>query len=72
VNLHNVREDLKHTLHRSELSQEAFAAKYDLSYSWINKFLNGHINNPRLDSLTGLEAAIAREQSDQKRNGAAR
>lgn len=58
MNLHNLREDLQAALKASELSQVEFAARYGLSYSWVNKFLNGAADNPRLSSLTQLEAAI--------------
>lgn len=61
MNLHNVRKDLADTLRRTGLTQYEFAVKHDLSYSWINKFLNEKAANPRLNHLLELTAAIKRE-----------
>jgi transcriptional regulator with XRE-family HTH domain len=47
------------------LTQEEFARLHGLSYSWINKFLKGHADNPRFNSLTELQAAIEKERSRQ-------
>lgn len=64
MNLHNIRTALADTLHARKLSQVEFAAKHGLSYSWINKFLMGHADNPRLSSLSQLEAAIEAERAE--------
>jgi transcriptional regulator with XRE-family HTH domain len=63
MNLHNVRKDLRDVLHESRLSQFEFAERHRLSYSWINKFLNGIADNPRLNSLNDLQAAIEKERA---------
>lgn len=44
------------------LSQVRFAEKHGLSYSWINKFLNDVADNPRLNTLNDLQAAIEKEK----------
>ena len=62
MNLHNVQKDLGYVLRERGLSQVEFAKIHGLSYSWINKFLNGKAKNPRLNSLMDLEAAIAIER----------
>lgn len=63
MNLHNVQKDLREVLHSRGLSQVEFAHLHGLSYSWINKFLNGIADNPRLNTLTDLQAAIDKERS---------
>jgi transcriptional regulator with XRE-family HTH domain len=63
MNLHNVQKDLRDVLHESRLSQFEFAERHGLSYSWINKFLNGIADNPRLNSLNDLQAAIEKERA---------
>ena len=66
MNLHNVRKELSDTLRQTGLSQYDFAVKHNLSYSWINKFLNEVADNPRLNSLTALEEAIQAERKARK------
>jgi transcriptional regulator with XRE-family HTH domain len=63
MNLQDIREDLDRVLKRRGLSQIAFAEKHGLSYSWINKFLNDVADNPRLNTLNELLAAIEKERS---------
>jgi hypothetical protein len=62
MNLHNVRKDLTDTLRQTGQSQYDFAVKHNLSYSWINKFLNEVADNPRMNSITALEEAIQAER----------
>lgn len=62
MNLHILQKDLQSALQSSGLTQVEFAAKYGLSYSWINKFLNGVADNPRLSSITELEDAIKKSR----------
>lgn len=62
MNLHNVQKDLADVLAKRGLSQVEFAKIHGLSYSWINKFLNGVADNPRLNSLNDLQAAIQKER----------
>lgn len=62
MNLHNLQKDLRDVLHERRLSQFEFAERHGLSYSWINKFLNGAADNPRLNSLTELQDAIEKER----------
>lgn len=63
MKLDTVKQDLIKVLKASELSQIEFADKYGLSYSWINKFLNDVADNPRLNTLNELIAAIEKEQA---------
>lgn len=63
MNLHNVRKELQETLKVRGLSQFDFAKAYDLSYSSINKFLNGHGMNPRIQTVEKIERAIKREKA---------
>jgi transcriptional regulator with XRE-family HTH domain len=63
MNLQTIKQDLAAVLKQSELSQIEFADKYGLSYSWINKFLNDVADNPRLNTLNDLQAAIEKERA---------
>lgn len=62
MNLHNVQKELREVLQARGLSQVEFAQIHGLSYSWINKFLSGVADNPRLNSLNDLQAAIEKER----------
>lgn len=61
VNLQNVRQELSELLATRGLSQFDFAVKHGLSYSQVNKFLNGHVDNPRLSTIEDLQRAMERE-----------
>lgn len=61
MELHNVRADLRKTLTKRRLTQEAFARKHDLSSSWLNKFLLGKVENPQFRSLERVQKAIEAE-----------
>jgi transcriptional regulator with XRE-family HTH domain len=63
MNLHNVQNDLRQVLKERGLSQLEFAQAHGLSYSWINKFLSGVADNPRLNTLTDLQTAIEKERA---------
>jgi transcriptional regulator with XRE-family HTH domain len=58
MNLPVVRERLKSMLQDRNLTQEAFARRHDISLSWLNKFIRGHLDNPRYRSLERLEQAL--------------
>jgi len=62
MNLQSLKQDLEAVLKQRELSQVEFADRHGLSYSWINKFLNDVADNPRLNSLNDLQAAIEKER----------
>lgn len=64
MNLHEIRKDLEQVLKRRGLSQVEFAERHGLSYSWINKFLNAHADNPTINSLSDLQLAINKERVD--------
>ena len=61
MDLHNVRTAVRSALKEGNMTQEAFARKHNLSYSWLNKFLREESDNPRFRSLERLEKAIERE-----------
>jgi len=61
MDLHNVRCQLKKTLRDRKLTQEAFARKYELSSSWLNKFLRAEVTDPRVSSVERLQQAIDAE-----------
>lgn len=61
MDLHIVRTQLKQTLESREMTQEAFARKYDLSSSWLNKFLREEVTDPRISSVERLQKAIDAE-----------
>lgn len=63
MDLHNVRESLKQVLVAQRLSRQAFAQKHKISTSWLDKFAQGVLNNPRFNSLKRLQDAI-RSESD--------
>jgi predicted transcriptional regulator len=56
-----VRGKLRGALKSKELTQDGFARKHDIGTSWLNKFLRGEIDNPRVNSLDRLEKAIELE-----------
>lgn len=58
-----VRTDLKKTLRNRGLTQDAFARKYDLSSSWLNKFLRGETDNPQIRTLERLQQALTKEKT---------
>jgi transcriptional regulator with XRE-family HTH domain len=60
MDLTNVRTNVRKTLEAKGLSQEAFAVKHGLSYSWLNKFLCGK-HDPRNQSLEDLQKALDAE-----------
>lgn len=61
MDLHNVRTAVRNTLKTRRLTQEAFARRYNLSSSWLNKFLREECDNPRYRSLERLEKALEKE-----------
>lgn len=63
MNLHSVKQELADVLRQRGLTQFEFAKKHGLKYSWINKFLNDVADNPRLNTLNDLQAAIEKERS---------
>lgn len=66
MNLQNIRDQLSAALIQSGQTQIQFATKHGLSYSWINKFLNGQADNPEFASLERLRAAIEAEEPPKK------
>lgn len=65
MDLHNIRESLHKILKNRRMTREAFARKHDLSSSWLYKFAQGNVDNPRIRSLERLERAIESEAQSQ-------
>lgn len=42
----------------------AVAEKAKVSYSWLSKFFNGHIDNPGYATLTRLHACLTERTTD--------
>jgi transcriptional regulator with XRE-family HTH domain len=42
---------------------QAIAAASGVSYSWLSKFVNGHIPNPGYETLKKLGAALAKKKA---------
>lgn len=53
-----VREDCRNVLATRRLSQQEFADRYDLSYSWLNKFLQEKGTDYRVGSVEQLRVAV--------------
>lgn len=62
MDLHKLRDEVRGTLERRGLTQEAFARKHDLSSSWLNKFLRSQVDDPRYSSLVRLQNAVTAER----------
>lgn len=57
-----VREDCRKVLAAQRLSQQEFAEKHQLSYSWLNKFLNEKDTDYRVGSIEDLRLAVQKEK----------
>lgn len=57
-----VREDCKKVLLNRRMSQQEFAEKHNLSYSWLNKFLNEKDTDYRVGSVEDLRVAVQQEK----------
>lgn len=49
---------------------KAVATRSGVSYSWISKFVNGHIPNPGYATLRDLRAHLVEVKSDETREAA--
>lgn len=58
MDLQNLRTQLAAAIETSSGSQYIFAQKHGFSYSTLNKFLKGHLINPRLSTIRQYERAI--------------
>lgn len=54
----NLDEELRQALESHRGDWAAIAARSGVSYSWLSKFVNGHIPNPGYETLKKLHAAI--------------
>jgi predicted transcriptional regulator len=57
-----VRQDCHKVLAERRLSQQEFAEKHGLSYSWLNKFLKGRDTDYRIGSVEDLRLAVQQEK----------
>lgn len=60
-----IRDDCRKVLAERRLSQQEFADKYELSYSWLNKFLNEKDTDYRVGSIEELRLAVQQEKRAQ-------
>lgn len=51
--------DVRAALESRKGDWQAVAAGSGVSYSWISKFMNGHIDNPGFGTLKALHAFLA-------------
>ena len=54
--------ELRAYVRNHDLSQEKLAREAGISYSWLSKFAQGQIDNPRADSIARLEDFWRKEQ----------
>ena len=54
--------ELRAYVRSHDLSQEKLAREAGISYSWLSKFAQGQIDNPRADSIARLEDFWRKEQ----------
>ena len=47
--------ELRAYVRNHDLSQERLAREAGISYSWLSKFAQGQLNNPRAETLAKLE-----------------
>jgi transcriptional regulator with XRE-family HTH domain len=47
--------ELRAYVRNHDLSQEKLAREAGISYSWLSKFAQGHIDNPRAETIAKLE-----------------
>lgn len=45
---------------------QAVASEAKVSYSWLSKFANGHIENPGFGTLTKLHAALTKAGTEDR------
>lgn len=57
-----VRQDCRKVLAERRISQQEFAEKYNLSYSWLNKFLQERDTDYRVGSVENLRKAVQDEK----------
>lgn len=58
TNLDNVVPDMLGLLNARRGDWQAVASASGVSYSWLSKFANGHIDNPGLETLKKLRLAL--------------
>jgi predicted transcriptional regulator len=61
MELHKVRESFHKVLKERDLTIQAFAEKHQIPESWLYKFGQGKMPNPRYRRLRHLQNAIASE-----------
>lgn len=63
MDLHNVRESFHKVLKERDMSIQAFADKHEIPSSWLYKFGQGKMPNPRYRRLERLQRAIESESA---------
>ena len=61
---------IKALLHERRGDWQAVADGSGVSYSWLSKFVNGHIENPGYGTLRKLEQYLAQYAGPERRNPA--
>jgi len=56
--------ELRAYVRNHALSQEKLARDAGISYSWLSKFAQGQVTNPRAESLARLEDYWRQEKAD--------
>lgn len=57
-----VRQDCQKVLETRRLSQQEFAEKHEISYSWLNKFLKDKGTDYRVGSIDKVRIAVQSEK----------
>jgi transcriptional regulator with XRE-family HTH domain len=57
--------ELRAYVRAHELSQEKLAREAGISYSWLSKFAQGQIDNPRAETIAKLEDYWRRDEKGQ-------
>lgn len=66
MSIQAIRARARDILHAHDLTQEGFARKHGLSYTWLTKFLQGRMVNPRYQTLERLQLALDAESRDSR------
>ena len=57
--------ELRAYVKNHDLSQEKLAREAGISYSWLSKFAQGQVSNPRADTIAKLEDYWRADQKGQ-------
>lgn len=65
MNIQLIESTLRSRLIARKGEWAAIAQASGVSHSWISKFVNGHIPNPGLQTLTSIDACLNGERAEQ-------